>query len=200
MKTISLCMIVRDEENIISRCLESVKDLVDEIIIVDTGSVDNTKAIAAQYTDKIYDFEWINDFSKARNYSFSKATKDYIMWLDADDVILPEDRQKLRELRMKLDGTVDVYLMKYNYSFDENGNATLIQKRERLFKRENNYQWVSPIHEVIIPTGNVVELDITITHKKIYVKDANRNLKIFEDMIDKGIEFDDRQEYCYSKE
>ena len=93
MKEISLCMIVRDEEKVIARCLDSVKDIVDEIIVVDTGSIDNTKEIVAKYTKKIYDFEWVNDFSKARNFSFSKATKDYIMWLDADDVIMPEDRK-----------------------------------------------------------------------------------------------------------
>lgn len=95
-------MIVKDEEKVIARCLDSVKDLVDEIIIVDTGSTDKTKEIVSQYTNKIYDFEWCNDFSKARNFSFSKATKDYIMWLDADDVIEPNDREKFRMLRDKI--------------------------------------------------------------------------------------------------
>ena len=94
MKEISLCMIVRNEEEVIERCLKSICDLVDEIIIVDSGSTDKTKQIVSKYTDKIYDFEWVNDFAKARNYSFSKATKDYILWLDADDVILEEDRKK----------------------------------------------------------------------------------------------------------
>ena len=78
MITISLCMIVKNEERILARCLDSVKDLVDEIIIVDTGSADATKRIAAEYTDKIYDFTWIDDFSAARNFAFSKATGDYI--------------------------------------------------------------------------------------------------------------------------
>ena len=89
MKTISLCMIVKDEEAVLDKCLKSVHDLVDEIIIVDTGSTDKTKEIAKKYTDKIYDFKWVDDFAKARNYSFSKATKDYIFWLDADDY-MPE--------------------------------------------------------------------------------------------------------------
>ena len=99
MISISLCMIVKDEELVLGRCLNSVKNLVDEIIIVDTGSTDKTKDIASLYTDKIYDFKWINDFSAARNYSFSKATKDYIMWLDADDVLLEEDYIKLQDLK-----------------------------------------------------------------------------------------------------
>ena len=74
MPTISLCMIVKNEENVLDRCLSSIADLMDEIIIVDTGSTDRTKEIASKYTDLIYDFPWINDFSAARNFSFSKAT------------------------------------------------------------------------------------------------------------------------------
>ena len=87
MISVSLCMIVRDEEEVLGRCLESVKSTVDEMIIVDTGSQDRTKEIAVQYTDKIYDFKWKEDFSAARNFSLSKGTKDYLMWLDADDMI-----------------------------------------------------------------------------------------------------------------
>ena len=166
MKEISLCMIVKDEEDVIARCLDSVKDLVDEIIIVDTGSTDRTKEIVSKYTDKIYDFEWVNDFSKARNFSFSKATKDYILWLDADDIILETELKKLKQLKEELDGSVDLYQMKYNYIVDENNVPTLVQIRARLLKRSKNYQWVSKIHEVIIPTGIIEKVDIAITHKK----------------------------------
>lgn len=200
MREISLCMIVKNEEDVIGRCLESICDIVDEIIIVDTGSTDETKDIVKHYTDKIYDFEWVNDFSKARNFSFSKATKDYILWLDADDIILEEDKKKLVELKNNMDGTVDVYTMIYNYSHDENGVPLIVQTRERIVKRENNYQWISPIHEVIVPTGNILDTDIVITHRKHKIEDVNRNIKIFEEMIKQHIEFDDRQEYCYAKE
>ena len=117
MISISLCMIVKNEELVLGRCLNSIKNLVDEIIIVDTGSTDKTKEIAALYTDKIYDFRWINDFSAARNYSFSKATKDYIMWLDADDVLLEEDQMKLEDLKENLDEKIDMVIMRYNVSF-----------------------------------------------------------------------------------
>ena len=92
MITISLCMILKDEEDVLDRCLSSVKGLVDEIIIVDTGSTDATKQIALQYTDQVFDFAWIDDFAAARNYAFSKANKEYCMWLDADDVIEEKDR------------------------------------------------------------------------------------------------------------
>ena len=73
MVSISLCMIVRNEEKVLERCLDSVCRAVDEMIIVDTGSVDSTKEIAGKYTDKVYDFVWVDDFSAARNFSFSKA-------------------------------------------------------------------------------------------------------------------------------
>lgn len=114
MVTISLCMIVKNEQDVIARCLNSVKDIVDEIIIVDTGSTDNTKEIIKNYTDIIFDFQWGDYFSSARNYSFSKATKDFILWLDADDVVLEEDRLKFIVLKQNLEKTVDIVMMKYN--------------------------------------------------------------------------------------
>ena len=73
MVTISLCMIVRNEEDVLERYLKSIADVVDEIIIVDTGSVDKTKEIAKKFTDHIYDFPWVDDFSAARNFAFSKG-------------------------------------------------------------------------------------------------------------------------------
>ena len=102
MITISLCMIVKNEESVLERCLDSVADLVDEIIIVDTGSTDRTKEIATRYTDKIYDFKWIDDFSAARNFSFSKATMDYIYVADADEVIDDENSKKFKILKMDM--------------------------------------------------------------------------------------------------
>ena len=92
MDTISLCMIVRDEEPVLIRCLESAAGLYDELVIVDTGSADRTREIARGYTDKVYDFPWVDDFSAARNFAFERASMHYCMWLDADDVI-PEDQR-----------------------------------------------------------------------------------------------------------
>ncbi len=89
-------MIVKNEEELLQSCLESVADLCDEIIIVDTGSTDKTKAIATMYTDRIFDFTWIDDFSAARNFSFQQATKDFIFWLDADDLLLKEGSRTIR--------------------------------------------------------------------------------------------------------
>ncbi len=200
MKTISLCMIVKDEEAVLDKCLKSVHDLVDEIIIVDTGSTDKTKEIAKKYTDKIYDFKWVDDFAKARNYSFSKATKDYIFWLDADDYMPEEDRKKFKELRKTIDGSVDIYTMIYIYSRDKNGNPTYVQRKHRLLKRENNYKWESPIHEFINPTGKIKQTDIKIIHNKIKINDPKRNRRIFEKMIKEGHKFTLREEFCYARE
>ncbi len=93
-------MIVKNEEITLERCLNCGEDFVDEIIIVDTGSTDKTKEIAKKFTDKIYDFEWLQDFAAARNFSFSKATKEYIFYLDADDIILEEDQKKLKKIKI----------------------------------------------------------------------------------------------------
>ena len=98
MSTISLCMITKNEEQFLEQCLNSVQELVDEIIIVDTGSTDKTKEIAAKFTDKIFDFKWGDDFSQARNESLKQATKDWILVLDADEVISKGDHQKIKEL------------------------------------------------------------------------------------------------------
>ncbi len=197
---ISLCMIVKNEELVLERCLNSVKDIVDEIIIVDTGSTDKTKEIAYKFTSKVYDFEWVDDFSKARNFSFSKATKEYIMWLDADDVIEENDAKKILELKNNIDPNVDIYMFIYNYSFDSNGNPKVVQKRARILKKSKNYTWVSPIHEIIVPSGNIVYTDICVNHKKIKINDKDRNLRIFKKMESEGKDFDIRQGYSYAHE
>lgn len=99
MPTISLCMIVKDEEKFLEQCLNSVKNLVDEmVILVDTRSTDKTKEIAAQFTSKIYDLEWSDDFSAARNESLKRATGDWILILDADEVISERDHAGIRGL------------------------------------------------------------------------------------------------------
>ena len=122
MSTISLCMIVKDEEKVIERCLNTVIDIVDEIIIVDTGSQDSTKDKVKKYKADIYDFPWQDDFAEARNFAFSKARMDYILWLDADDVLEKEDQRKLKLLKKSLNGNVDAVSMLYVLSIDENNN------------------------------------------------------------------------------
>ncbi|MBP5245046.1 MAG: glycosyltransferase family 2 protein [Clostridia bacterium] len=200
--TFSLCMIVKNEEKTLERCLESVKGVFDEIIIVDTGSFDKTKLIASEFTDKIYDYAWNENFSDARNYSFSKAKGDYIMWLDADDVVDGAEREKLVYLKETASGKTDVYMMKYAAAFDANGKETFTYYRERLLKRERNFKWKGFVHEVITPSGNVEFCDITVKHlpPEDESKDPARNLRMYENYISKGGILDARQKYYYARE
>ena len=112
MATISLCMIVKNEEAVLARCLDSIADLMDEIIIVDTGSTDHTKEIAAKYTSQIYDFKWTSDFSAARNFSFSKANMDYIYAADADEVLDDFNHERFLRLKNALLPEIEIVQMK----------------------------------------------------------------------------------------
>jgi Glycosyl transferase family 2 len=96
--SVSLTMIVRDEEKNISACLGSVRGLFDEIVVVDTGSKDRTRGIAREFGARVFDFVWVDDFAAARNAALGRATGDYAFWLAADDVIDPPEREKLKRL------------------------------------------------------------------------------------------------------
>ena len=165
MVTISLCMIVKNEEKILERCLDSVADLVDEIVIADTGSTDATKEIARRYTEKVYDFPWTDDFSAARNFVFSRATREYIYSADADEVLSPENRERFRLLKETLLPEVEIVQMKYAnqlqfntvYNYDE-------EYRPKVFKRKRDFVWEAPIHETVRLEPVIYDSDIVITH------------------------------------
>lgn len=198
--TLSLCMIVKNEEDVLERCLNSFNGVFDEIVIVDTGSTDNTIKIAKKFTDKIYHFKWINDFSAARNFSFSKATSDFIMWADADDIIVPTEREKLIKFKKNLTQSVDVVMLKYAISFDENNNPTFVYFRERIFNRTQNFKWKDPVHEAITPKGNIKYENITIEHRKTKPTAPGRNLKIYENLKKEKVLFSPRQTFYYARE
>ena len=200
MASVSLCMIVIDEEAVLARCLDSVKDLVEEIIIVDTGSVDLTKEIARGYTDKLYDFEWIDDFSAARNFSFSKARGDFIMWLDADDVLSEKNRKSFVRLKESILGNADVVMMKYETAFDEAGNPVFSYYRERLLRRELNFHWEGRVHEAISPSGRIVYSDVAVTHLSAKKEYGDRNLRIYESQISSGESLSPRDRFYYGRE
>ncbi|MET3321388.1 UNVERIFIED_ORG: glycosyltransferase involved in cell wall biosynthesis [Peribacillus simplex] len=201
--TISLCMIVKNEEEILHQCLSSIKEICDEIIIVDTGSADKTKDIAKEFTEKIFDFEWIDNFSDARNFAFSHATMDYILWLDADDILLKEDQKKFKILKNNLSATIDAVSMIYNIAFDEYGNPTFSYRRNRLVRREKNFKWIGPVHEYLEVSGSIYTSDIAITHRKsdkTKSVQSDRNLKIYENRLKNGEEFTPRDLYYYANE
>lgn len=197
--TISLCMIVRNEEQKLGRCLSTVANAVDEIIIVDTGSTDGTLAIAAQYTKRIYHFEWINDFGAARNESFRYATKDYILWLDADDWLDERERIKLESLKEELDSAVDAVIMDYWLDFDPLGQPTTVVKRHRLVKRSRQFKWHDPVHEQLAVQGNVILSDIAVCHGRVH-SNSDRNLLIYEALLEKGTKLNSRQTMQYAME
>ena len=181
MATISLCMIVKDEQAVLGRCLDSVQGIADEIIVVDTGSADRTKEIAAAY-GQVQDFEWCDDFSAARNFSFAQASMDYILWLDADDVIEPEDREKFLQLKSELDGTADMVMLPYHTAFDAQGKAVFTYYRERLLRREAGFRWQGAVHECITPSGSVVYGEAAVSHHKEKAGERGRNLRIYQRM------------------
>ena len=199
MITISLCLIVRNEEQTLDRCLSSVANIVDEIIIVDTGSTDLTKTIAKKYTEQVYDFKWIDHFATARNYAFSHATKDYILWLDADDVVKEEDNLRLKTLKQTLDPSVDSVTMAYHLGFDSYGNVTSSNRRNRLVKRSNQFRWIGAVHEYLEVRGNIINSDIAITHSSVR-HDSDRNLRIYEQRFSNGEQFSPRDLYYFANE
>jgi glycosyltransferase involved in cell wall biosynthesis len=192
-------MIVKNEEAVIGRCLESVKDLVDEIIVADTGSTDKTKKIVSNYTDKIYDFRWIDDFAAARNFAFGKATMSHIFWLDADDIIPDAGRASFVLLKRQLDPKVDSVTMQYHLAYDDNGQATISLRRNRLVKRSRAFRWIGAVHEYLEVSGVIINSDIAVKHCNIY-HDSQRNLQIYEKRLAKGEVFSARDLYYYANE
>src|SRR6516225_12200315 len=108
---ISHCLIVRNEVANLPACLQSAADLVDEIIVVDTGSTDRTKEVAARFHARIFDFLWVDSFAAARNESLCHATGQWVFWLDADDRLDEANRARLRELFAALGGESAAYSM-----------------------------------------------------------------------------------------
>lgn len=153
MIPISVCIITKNEADHLQKCLEALKPYPFEIVVTDTGSEDNSLEIAKQYTDRVYEFEWINDFSAARNFCVNHATHNTILSLDTDEFIRPLDWEALQqtlEQHPNSLGTIELF----NY-FDVNGETRHhICRLERLFNRRY-YHFASPVHEVLIPIGRM---------------------------------------------
>ena len=166
---LSLCMIVKDEEDCLARCLMSAIPVVDEIVIVDTGSTDRTKDIAKVFGAKVYDFEWNDDFSEARNFSLSKATGDWIFVLDADEVLSPIDYSELKNLTTRAERvpvaysiTTRNYVRPMNvpewvgndgkYREEEAGNGWYPSPKIRLFTNDPRMRFEGRVHELVEPS------------------------------------------------
>lgn len=183
-------MIVRNEEDTLGRCLDSVAGVFDEVVIVDTGSTDQTKAVAARFGARIVDFEWVDDFAAARNVAFAHGTSDYLMWLDADDVFLPGDRIKLLDLKSTLDPGIDAASMLYHTAFDAAGNVIASNRRLRIVRRSKEFTWVGAVHEDLVAgeTFTVLDTDIVVTHRKPTGDSgpSDRNLRILQRLMADG--------------
>jgi glycosyltransferase involved in cell wall biosynthesis len=154
-------MIVKNEEKFLPMCLESVKDHVDEIIIVDTGSTDRTVEIAKRYKAKIYHHAWENSFGKARNYSLKYATCEWILILDADEEVEREDVHKLKDV-IKDNGVNVIYLPVISKPVE--GLSNSISTSERLFKNHLGFHYEGIVHNALKCSGLAKKINIRIHH------------------------------------
>lgn len=200
MITISLCMIVKNEEAVLANCLDSIADLMDEIIIVDTGSKDRTKEIARKYTSRIYDFKWNGSFADARNFSFSKATCEYIYCADADEVLDSENHDRFVLLKKGLLPEIDIVQMYYCNQLSYNTIYNYDKEyRPKLYKRLRTFTWHNPIHETVSLEPVIYNSEIEIMHKPTGFH-ASRDIEAFERMYADGIELSAHLHTLYAKE
>ena len=168
--SLSVCLIVKNEERVLGRCLSAAVQFADELIVVDTGSTDRSREIAREYTDLVFSEPWQNSFARARNFAASKAGCDHVMWLDADDVFGPDDIRKLLELRDRLTPETDVVFITYrNYGF-----LTDLGLRDRIHRRELACRWEGDIHEAIRIDSSWNRMlcpEITVVHKKEHINE-----------------------------
>ncbi len=200
MVTISLCMIVKNEADILRRCLVSIADLMDEIIIVDTGSTDRTKEIAEEFTDKIYDYEWQDDFAAARNFAFSKASMEYIYSADADEVVDYFNHRRFADLKQALLPEIEIVQM--YYVTPELFNTTANYQKEyrpKLYRRLREFVWIDAVHETVRLDPVVYDSDIEIKHLPRSLH-AKRDFKLFCRVFERGGHLSDKLHSMYAKE
>ncbi len=188
MVKISAFIIAKNEETGIGEALKSLVSFCDEIIVVDTGSTDRTKEKAFEFTDKVFDFEWIDDFAAARNFALSKCTGDWIIWLDADDRIAPAMQAEIKKLISRAEKEHDGFFIKYSYS---KAKSLLVP---RIFRNGSGLKFKMPVHEYLDIPENLLarfktEPGIEIVHLKEGTeneKTMDRNISILKKAIKAG--------------
>lgn len=196
--TLGLCMIVKDEAAVLGRCLDSAAGVFDEIVIVDTGSTDETKPIARRYTKDVYDFAWRQDFAAARNFGFDRAAADYCMWMDADEILRPDDAAALRALKQTLCGKIGRYFLRTVIPA-EDGRCALTFERVRIVRRAGA-RWRGRVHEDVFAGGAAAHAAICVTHLGKPTREPFRNLHIFARAFADGEKPDARQVYYFARE
>lgn len=183
---LSLAMIVRDEELLIRRCLESAAEVCDEMIVVDTGSEDRTMEIARNAGAEVHELTWKDDFATARNASFAWCNYDWIMWLDADDVLPEATRAEIRRLKAEgFSDDVDIWTAPYYYAIADDGTPITQLPRERIIRRSAGHRWEGRIHECIPLENSRNRYDprLVIEHRPDLQRRAQnrfRNIRILE--------------------
>ncbi len=179
---VSACLIVKNEEKTLARCFDSIREHVDEIVVVDTGSRDRTKNIAAQYTSRILDYPWRHDFAAARQFSFDQASGDWLFWLDADDVV--HNASRIRDAAASAPRDLNCFYWKYLTGRDQYGNSTCEFWRERCVRNDRSFRWTGKVHEVLIPRSRAVtrrdESVIVEHHRQAAGRNPRRNLEILQ--------------------
>jgi glycosyltransferase involved in cell wall biosynthesis len=172
--TLSLCLIARDAERSLAVALESARPFVDEIVVVDTGSVDRTRSVAQQHNVCLFDFVWCDDFSAARNYSLAQATGDWIFWMDADDVLLPESGEELRQAIASCPGKDAAYWVTVEEATPaqrERPPRVMAHAHIKLFPRDPRIRFCYRVHEQVAPSIRAAGFPIRRT--KAVVRHAN---------------------------
>lgn len=199
--TLSLCMIVKNEQDVLARALATAAIYADEIIIVDTGSTDRTVETAKKYTDKVYSFEWNDDFSAARNFAVSKAACGYWMWLDADDTVSVKAAKSIARLKNSLDPAVDIVMLPYVLTSGADGKPTFSYYRERIIKNRSDFVWRGRVHEAVVMHGSIIRGKPEIVHAKPPDKSSGtRNLDIYMKKVALGEPFEPRETYYFARE
>ena len=197
--TLSLCMIVKDEEEHLPNALNSVKDAVDEIIIVDTGSTDNTIEIARSFGAKVYHYEWNNNFASARNEALKYATCDWILSMDADDEMNADDIRRLKEVLSETDALgFAIPIFSEIYDRQTNMKNTTVNYLVRIFKNDPQIRFSRRIHEFVDQSiydigGKIEILEIPVFHRgyidvEILNKKLERNKKLLEVALEENPE------------
>jgi len=167
--TVSLCMIVKNAEAHLGKCLASVKDHVDEMIVVDTGSTDGTRTVAQAQGARVFDFTWVDSFAAARNESLRHAAGQWILWLDADEYLDEQNRERLRGLLTSLPADNIAFLMCQYSQLEHGPHAAAKVDHPRLFRNHPELRWSHRVHEQILPSlrqrgARVARTDLVITH------------------------------------
>jgi glycosyltransferase involved in cell wall biosynthesis len=183
---VSLCLIVKDEEANLPECLGSAAGLADEVVVIDTGSRDRTREVAARAGARVFEFPWVDDFAAARNESLRHARGDWVLWLDADDRIDGSDRRKLRDLLNGLGNENAAYVMKCLCVAGPTGEGETVVDHVRLFRNDPRVRWEYRVHEQILPSirrtgGEVRWSDVVIRHVG-YCDPALRRRKLERDV------------------